>query len=1427
MKRRASSATSLWRRSVVPICAALALTLFGGTVHATAAPQSVPVLQAAANNDPPPQEVDEEYEFYKMLITDISERAEDVEVRDAAKAALAVNTKEKLIWFLDHGQAEAQARADTRKAAEKAENRRKVEEWARTGGPNVRSGAQAALNAGDQAIKDFVAYGYEIALKRDKQQAEDDKAEQDRIIARVRDMVAMGGPQVKIEGEAVLASKDYARIRQFYLTDYHEANKRDHAFRAVIQKALEDRNRAITELDQLARRAAAVAAARAEIIRANIDAVKHLEDVTYTMKRAVEAAHRSDQIFRDDKPGRAHGQLGRNELLDVERAKAERESADADRIALASVDATGRARAAGAKLVDLGVTDGLDWARVTIGIGNAVDAAALAAETSAHATVATLADSRALDADRNAQEHAQNAAKYRAEAERQAAKAAELAEAAKKQRDIALAARDRAERQKNIANAKAAEAQSHATNARNHRVNAQSAARNAAVTAAAAHAANAEAARLAGDHDAAMAKIRTSETEVRVINGMHQARLINLENFELRLTDAEARARERGENVEEVTREIRGQRDAARGAANESAGWASRAAASASAARESARLAAAAAQGARTAANNATREAVTARQAADEAYRITVETVNVALGAQASAEMTQQEAEAAVHEANQAVYQSVIADRAASAAAASASLVIDSSRAAEAVLKPYAAINADARRALETVSEALIISEEQSRLAREKADEAAAAAVRATKAADDALLEVKPAYEAAARAAQSANDATQYAQTANDAANQAVAHATAAHSAAGTATRWSNTASADATLAGNAAAAASASAASAERAAVSTEHIYSMARANADKVQEFLQRVVDQIESIHEYRVRLDAAEQIAREEAAKKAAEMNLQLAKGIWTVDRCLDNPFLHFEDCQRAAGKIEEFAKYNARVYADAAVATLNAAARCGAGDQDACNLLRSGQDKLSQYYKGIGEGVIEGAKGALDGLLTGLTCIGGSVFAADYRACQEISKGLQYTLEHPYTLIHLEEWRDNPAKALGLTFWDLGTAVAGAFSGGAAASTRVLGALKNVLGKGVGKVLNNVVDLRSVAVKLHDSVPVKLPGSVAEILFPKFKLENGIGKLENAVVSIDGRLYRLESYSQRLEGDLTNLNGSVVRLEGGVIRLENGMAKLDDAKLKVEPCGPAGGCEGLYKTPQVVDGEYRHDIGALQIRIKAENLTWGREELRKAKLNEPDITKDVNALAEITGGRREGIGYELKSESSFLRKQFEETEGDTLPPASIKAKMNDSVRYTYVFDPKVYADSVKRVITEFTKKGYTKIALKNFWLRNQEGLPEGAPPRNGYPGINMTWESPNGQLFELQLHTPHGYAQKVRETSFYEDRRAYRAAADAIRSKAHAEGRNLTLHEWAQIQTYENMIEDIKVESAKLFSSVEPPEGAIRIPQFPAK
>ena len=123
-------------------------------------------------------------------------------------------------------------------------------------------------------------------------------------------------------GEAVLLLNDYARIREFYLTGYHEANKRDHDFQAVIEKALADRNRALTELDQLARRSEAAANARTEIMRANINAVKAMEDGIFAMQMAVKAAHKADRIFQEDKPGRANGHKGRDQEIDALRAEA-------------------------------------------------------------------------------------------------------------------------------------------------------------------------------------------------------------------------------------------------------------------------------------------------------------------------------------------------------------------------------------------------------------------------------------------------------------------------------------------------------------------------------------------------------------------------------------------------------------------------------------------------------------------------------------------------------------------------------------------------------------------------------------------------------------------------------------------------------------------------------------------------------------------------------------------------------------------------------------------------------------------------------------------------------------------------------------------------------------------------------------------------
>ncbi|MEV6239676.1 hypothetical protein [Lentzea sp. NPDC051838] len=1385
----------------------LVLALLGGNAHALAAPQ--PVLQQAPANTEPTEPVDEELEFYKQLVGDIRDHAEDVEVRDAAAAALTVGTKERLVWFLDVGLAEAQTRAEQRKSVERAENRKKVDEWARTGGPNVKAGAQAALNAGDRAIADFVAFGYEIALKRDKQQAEDDKAEQDRIIARVKDMVAHGGPQVQLEGGAILESKDYPRIREFYLTGYHEAHKRDADFQKVIEKALEDRNRAVAELDQLARRSTAAADARAEIMRANIDAVKHLDDVLFAMRMSVKAAHKADRIFQEDKAGRANGQRGRDQELDAARAEAAEYAARAERVATLAESTTQRARNAAERLVDSGMTNGLDWAKVTIGIGSAVSAAASAAEAAQQAAVATLADSRALDADRNAQEHAGNAQKYLAEAKRQELRAAELAEAAKKQQEIAAAARDRAARQKEIAQQKAAQAQQHAANARGARVNAQGAATNAAVKAKGAFEAYARAGQLAAEHDAAMGKVRKVQTEVDMVTTLHSMRLIGADRLQGELEAAEQRAREQGQNVEEVTREIRGQATTARSEANAAAAWAERARAAAAAARAEAQRAETAARDARAAAARANGEAVTARRAADEAHRLTLEATNAALASRASAEMTQQEAEAAVREANQSVFQSVIADRAAAAASAAASIVVDSARVAEAILRQFAGVSADARKALEVTSQALLVGEEQSRSAREKADEADKAAISARKAATDALDTVKPAYEAAARAAESAKTAAQHALNATNAADDAAKQAAAAHGAASTATQWSNTARQDAVLAGNAAALAGASAASANRAASATEQIADLAEEANNQVQQFLEHVAERVKDVHEFRLRRDMAEQIAREEAERKRQELNNKFAAGLAWAAVCSEGPSksdLVNKFCRDGLDRLKNYANRAADTMKDGLNESLLQAARCAGGDEHACQIIRDGQTPLQQFRKTVGEGIVESATGALDGLIALGDCV-----TFGLSSCRQIAEGLWYTLQNPHVMIHLEEWLDNPAKAIGMTWFDLTLTLstAGIGSGGTAI-TKGLGTFAKGVGRGAGKFLKDVAHLESLLTKLADNIPTRLPNPLVEVLNLQARMENGLVKIDGAIAEIDGQLYRVERIEVRPDGDLTHLDGSIVRLEIDKLRIEGGIAKVENPRVKFEqpkPCGTAvraaaGDCVPSYREGRTDPntGIYTARENHKEIELSAQENSKADELLRKAEELEGPVTTVIERLRnEIPGAERRGETTARKGEESLKRKldealRPERKEGDTSPLPTLQAalrKINDSLRYTLVFPEETYTLSVMEGLRKLDANPDIRVTVvKNKWATNmaQEG--------ENYKGINITLETKDGFQFELQLHTPASYTAKEAEHGLYE-------LARTARTKEEKDA--------------------IQLQSDKIFGQMKTPVGAPGIPQ----
>jgi hypothetical protein len=1346
------------RRASTAVIVAVLLALVGGTAPAVAAPTPGPVL-AQQNADPSPTEpVDEEYEFYKQLVQDIAEHAEDVEVRDAATAALAVGTKEKLIWFFDHGESEARAKATERKRVEAAQNRAKVEEWARTGGPKVKAGAQAALNSGDQAIKDFVAYGYEIALKQDKQQAEDDKAERDRIIARVTMMVGQGGPQVKVEGEPLLMRGDYALIREFYLTGYHVANKRDHDFQAVIEQALIDRNKAITDLEALARRSEIAANARAEILRANIDAIKNLDDVTLALNLAARAAHKADEIHRDDKPGRAHGQRGRAAEIDALRAEATSWAERAARVALNSAEATQRAQNAGVRLVETGLTNGLDWAKITIAIGAAVEAAARAAETSQHAAEATLADSRALDANAGAQEHAENAKKYRQEAERGAEQAAALATAARTQLGIAIAARDRAAEQKRVAEAAAAKASQHALNARNQRLAAQSASANAVGKAQSAVAARSDAVKAGLREQETIDAVQRTGRELKTATSVCQGKVSFAEQAEAGLKKAREEAIAAGKNADEATKDIAEATGRARADANESAAWASRAQSAANAAAAEAQRAAQAAQAARAAAARAEQEAVTARRAADDANRLAMEATNVAVATQAAAEHTRFEAEAAITEANSAVWQSSIADRAAAAAAASASMIIDPARMTELIAKPYAAINADARKALALAAKALLIGEEQSRAAQEKAAEAQKAAEDATKAADTALEQVKPAYEAAARAAKSAQQAAEDAVAATNAANEATRYAAGAHAAASTASQHASSARADAVGAASAAAVASSAAQAAGQAAAAAEQIHQWAINATAAIHQFTNDVGATLDQFNDFKQRAVEAQKKAQQDAQRKQDELNKQFMDGASNLLQCAISPI--------APGCLVMQKRYT-ELWIDGlsgAGSYVKKGIDCQGGDEQACRAFEDATNKLQAFAKNALDGFVEGAKNTWQGIVKLGECGLQTQIQSFAPACGEIWAGLTDLVQNPYKLVHLDTWHENPGKAFGLSVFDvLAAAATTPLGGSGSALSKALNIVRTSISRATAFISKEVGEFGGFLVKLADSVPNKLPGDLGEIIHLSVRVENGVAKLDGAIAAVDGRLYKLESISLQAEGDLTRLEGSIARIEpkNGLdlkLTIENGVAKLENAKFRFEqlekmpPPKPGTPSKGV-----VTDGVWTMDEYGQTLKLeKGPNEAVDRF-YETSKAAEKKITPKLNDLVEdlrpqFPSARLEGLANSVKGIDSLKRKVVGMLKSEQ-PIGEVLQDINDAVRYTMVVDDAAYTAGVLKGIERLEAAGFEKVEVKNSWNKNKY--------ESKYVGVNSTWRDPEtGQLFEFQFHTEKSLAAKSFEHPWYE-------------------------------------------------------------------
>jgi Pretoxin HINT domain len=947
----------------------------------------------------------------RQIVADNAELADDVEVREAAKRALE-GGRAAIMAFLNGGLTEAKRQAATRKAEEDRQNRAAIEPLRGTGGAYLRAEVDRVLAGTPLDRVQFLVYGKAIAEQRDAAmtQLAQERADQNRV--RVTMLVGAGGPEVKKAAQAALNAGD-AAIEQFLATGYLVAAKADADAREQILKDEEARQKAAEELSDLAQRSARANEARRLLLVAHGKGVQALERSANALVLAGNEARRAAQILAANTAGGQHPAGAFGEVKrEVARQLSEANSAAAD-----AQQAAVQAQVQAEVLVETGLPYGMQWAQMAQGMAQAARAAVSATETASHAIDATAFTDQARDAQEKAQRHAEEARQWRLHAEEHARAAADIAEAARVQADAAKDAAARTKAARQAAEAAEAQAWAAAERTRNARITAEREATNAAVARATAERerGNAAAARSRAEQQAAVARTARGEADAQAgiaasarQSAQAQDTIAAQAETDARTEEAkaatardEAYAAEREQRAAEARRAAldaaaaagRGTQygDAAQAAATQARTDATTAAGAARAARNAANTATGAAAGARGAATEATRAAARAQAAAEAANAAAARanvaatqaekqaaethaaalranaaaadaTVNEAKAAEAaqaatnlanqaasealqsemSAQRTKAEADAAASEAVSAATQANLALQAASAARSSSQAITDPANTAIAVVAPFTGQDIDADFVVLVANQARAVGEEQAAAAQTRANEALEAARLAQEAAQRASGEVKPAFDAAAAAANSSAAAARSAAEAQQAAAAAAVDGAAARASAARAGQADAQARDDATRARNAANQAASDAALAGRSAAAAEHDATAARSAATSAEDDAKEARGAAS-----RAETDATTAATAAESAQKHADGAAEAAK----------NAYNSAVEAGKAADRAEEADRQRQAAERKEQVSQSAGDRKPLTPEEEELLLAAGGQDLLNQYRDGL--------------------------------------------------------------------------------------------------------------------------------------------------------------------------------------------------------------------------------------------------------------------------------------------------------------------------------------------------------------------------------------------------------------------------------------------------------------------------------------
>lgn len=226
-------------------------------------------------------------------------------------------------------------------------------------------------------------------------------------------------------------------------------------------------------------------------------------------------------------------------------------------------------------------------------------------------------------------------------------------------------------------------------------------------------------------------------------------------------------------------------------------------------------------------------------------------------------------------------------------------------------------------------------------------------------------------------------------------------------------------------------------------------------------------------------------------------------------------------------------------------------------------------------------------------------------------------------------------------------------------------------------------------------------------------------------------------------------------LLSLSSTATALAGHKVEKEQPSSK---APISIEfQENEAGGRSFVYKNPHSGKIEISGSVAAKDCIIKGASKE-AQAVYDKARSNEPEITRDMVAIANKLGSYMHGLPYSVKTASSVadkiergkaedLRNGIERTD------AQILESFEDLVRYTLMTKHDNIAKSTKKTMRILEKRHNTIYTLFNSY--NDKSI--------NYKGVHILAMNKNGQKFELQIHSEESMKAYEATHAMYEEAR----------------------------------------------------------------